>query len=231
MLEKEKNNETNKNNIKNGNLENIDYSKICPSIFASNFLNLERNLIYARDKGVKIIHIDIMDGHFVPNISFGPKVSKDIISFGYFLFDSHLMVENPEDFIELFAEIGSTYITIHFEIDKDIKTLLKKIKTLNCKAGISLKPKTSFSNFINEAINKDYLNLIDLILIMSVEPGFSGQKFIIDSYEKLKEANNYRKKNNLNYIIQVDGGVNFDNFQNLLNFGADLLVMGSNFFK
>lgn len=218
MLEKEKNN-------------NIDFSIICPSIFASNFLNIEKNLLYAKNKGVKYIHLDIMDGHFVPNISFGPKVSEDIISFGHFEFDVHLMLENPEIFIPKFVFNKVSFITIHFEINKDIKNLLLKIKSFNIKAGISIKPKTEFEDFINFIEKNNLSNMLDLLLIMSVEPGFSGQKFINDVLPKIKKAKDYKIKNNLNYLIQVDGGINFENYNLLIQNGADLLVMGNNFFK
>ncbi|MCX8057823.1 MAG: ribulose-phosphate 3-epimerase [Spirochaetes bacterium] len=218
MLEKEKSKE-------------IDFSKICPSIFAANFLNLKESLNYAKYKGVKLIHLDIMDGHFVPNISFGPKICEDILSYNYFNFDAHLMIENPEKFIPKFMNPSISYITIHYEIKKNIVELINQIKLSKVKAGISIKPKTSFEELINFLKESDLLHKIDLILIMSVEPGFSGQKFIDEVMPKIKKAYDFKIKNNLNYIIQVDGGINFNNCYQILDNGADLLVMGANFFK
>lgn len=198
---------------------------IAPSIFASNFANLSRGIKKAEDFGCEYLHIDIMDGHFVPNISFGPKIVSDIKKITKLKLDTHLMIDNPLFFIDRFYKAGSEIITFHYEINENKTKVIEEIKKLGIKVGISIKPKTKVEEIFS------FLDKLDLVLIMTVEPGFSGQKMITSCIEKISILDKYRKENNLNYIIEVDGGINFNNHKRLLDKGADLLVMGSAFFS
>ncbi|MCR4422146.1 MAG: ribulose-phosphate 3-epimerase [Spirochaetales bacterium] len=210
-------------------LKQVDFAeKICPSIFASDFSIIKDEIKKIEDFGCKIIHLDVMDGNFVPNISFGPKITSDILNVTNLIADLHLMVSNPSFFIDKFLFDKIKYITFHLEAlnsEEDIFNLINKIKKINRKVGISIKPKTDVSKI------EKYLKELDLVLVMSVEPGFSGQKLIEDSLIKIDYLDIYRKKNDLRFLIQVDGGINFENAKSIIEKGADLIVIGSAFFK
>lgn len=195
---------------------------ISPSILNCNFLNLEKEL--KKIKTADLIHLDIMDGHFVPNISFGMDISKQISNFPNIFFDIHLMISDPIKYIDKFIFKNTKYITIHSEI-KNYKEVITYLKSKNVKVGISLKPNTPVDNIL------DILDKIDLVLVMSVEPGFGGQKFIEQTYEKVSMLNDIRKNKNLNFLIEVDGGINFEIAKKLKLNGADSVVVGSFLFK
>ena len=195
---------------------------ISPSILNCNFLNLEKEL--KKIKTANLIHLDIMDGHFVPNISFGMDISKQISNFPNIFFDIHLMISDPIKYIDKFIFKNTKYITIHSEI-KNYKEVITYLKSKNVKVGISLKPNTPLDNIL------DILDKIDLVLVMSVEPGFGGQKFIEKTYEKVSMLNDIRKNKNLNFLIEVDGGINFEIAKKLKLNGADSVVVGSFLFK
>lgn len=192
---------------------------ISPSILSSDFANLERD-IKKVEKFVPWLHIDVMDGVFVPNISIGIPVVKSIRKVTNLFLDTHLMIVNPIKYVDDFKKAGSDLITFHYEatLDDTTKTI-EKIKENNLKAGLSIKPKTSVEEI------KKYINLVDLVLIMTVEPGFGGQKFMEDCALKIKEIKKYSKNENL--IIQVDGGINDKTSKVCLNYGANSLVAGS----
>ena len=192
---------------------------ISPSILSADFANLERD-IKKVEKCVPWLHIDVMDGHFVPNITIGIPVVKSIRKITNLFLDTHLMIENPIDYVDGFIEAGSDLITFHFEASKD-KTIdtIKKIKDKNKMAGISIKPKTSPDEI------KDFINLVDLVLIMSVEPGFGGQKFIEETVYKIETIKKY--SNNPNLIIQFDGGINDKTWKPCKQKGANALVAGN----
>lgn len=219
--------------------------KIAPSILAADFSRLGEEIKKAEAAGADMIHLDIMDGHFVPNISFGAALSKMSKSVTNLPHDGHLMVTDPENYVEDLTAIGIEYITFHLEIggrktdlgknrwvyeidkkpdSKRINNILESIKDKGKKCGLTLNPPTEF-----EAV-KPFLGDIDLLLLMSVNPGFAGQKFIPSVYEKLELANIYRKERGLNFEIMVDGGVGMDNAEKLVSLGADILVSGSSFF-
>lgn len=196
--------------------------KVAPSILTANFLNLKEEL--ESIKSADIFHIDIMDGHFVPNISFGPFITSLINKVNKPL-DIHLMVSNPLFWIEKFNFENVYNLTFHYEANKDILSIMNKIKSVGKKVGVSIKPDTKIDVLF------DYIKDIDVILIMSVEPGFGGQKFIPSALDKIKDLREYREKNNLKYIIEVDGGVDNTNIALLKESGADLVVAGSYIFN
>lgn len=190
---------------------------VSPSILSADFANLQRD-IKRVEPYVSWLHIDVMDGHFVPNISIGVPVVKSIRKITNLFLDTHLMIENPIKYVDAFSDAGSDLITFHYEATKD-KTIetIEKIKSRNVKAGISIKPKTSVDEI------KDYINLVDLVLVMTVEPGFGGQKFMDDCANKIKEI----RKINSDVIIQVDGGINDKTAKICTDLGANSLVAGN----
>ena len=192
---------------------------ISPSILSADFANLERDIKKVENL-VPWIHIDVMDGHFVPNITIGAPVVKSIRKITNLFLDTHLMIENPIKYIDDFINAGSDLITFHWEATKE-KTIetINKIKEKDIKAGISIKPKTQVEEI------KEYINLVDLVLIMSVEPGFGGQKFIEETVLKIQEIKKY--SNNPNLIIQFDGGINDSTAKICTQEGANSLVAGS----
>ena len=193
--------------------------KISLSILTLDFANVEKSFVpLAND--VDYIHMDIMDAEFVPNISFGYSVVGSLRKLTDKPFDTHLMMMHPQNYIEQFVKAGSQYITFHVEADCDVVETIKLIKSLGIKAGISIKPKTSV-----EEIEK-YLGLVDMVLVMSVEPGFGGQKFMSSAIDKTKKLKELKEKNGYNYLINIDGGINGDTAPLISNY-VDLAVSGS----
>ncbi len=198
---------------------------ISPSILGGSFSNME-NVISDLDKSkAEYIHFDVMDGDFVPNLTFGSKFITDLRFKTKKVFDVHLMIRRVGQFLDNYIKAGSNIITFHNEIDENIGELIYKIKENNIKVGIAIKPKTPWEEI------KEYLNTIDQVIIMTVEPGFGGQSFMSSQIEKIKNLSNFVKKNKLNVNIEVDGGVNYDTGKLCIEAGANILVAGSFLFK
>ena len=198
--------------------------KVAPSILSADFTKLEESV--KRVDHATFLHVDVMDGIFVPNISFGPSIQKQIRSkFSEMIFDTHLMIIDPIKYIKEFADAGSDFITFHIEAKSDINETIDLIHSYGLKAGISIKPNT------NPEVLIPYLDKLDLVLVMSVEPGFGGQKFMPNSLDKIKWLDEYKNQHNLSYIISVDGGINKDTYPLVEEAGANLAVMGSFLFK
>ena len=199
--------------------------QISPSILSADFSNLEKDIKKLETGGADMIHVDVMDGHFVPNITIGPPVIKALRSKTSLPFDVHLMIDPVHKYIKDFANAGADIITIHPEATPNLQESIDEIKSFKKKVGISLNPDTKID------IVEDYLDKVDLILIMSVYPGFGGQKFISDVLEKIKSLKNLKDKKKLNFDIEVDGGINFSNFKSVIDAGANVLVSGTTIFK
>lgn len=195
--------------------------KLSPSALSCNFANAGIQIQASRDGGAEYLHLDVMDGIFVPNISFGQPVVKSLAKCTDMVIDTHLMITEPIRYIEDFANAGSDIITVHVEACEDVKATLNKIKECGKKVGLSIKPKTPVSAIY------EYLPLVDLVLVMTVEPGFGGQKFMADMLPKCEELRDYAEKNNLDYEISVDGGVSAENAHLCVKAGANVLVAGS----
>ena len=196
----------------------MDNLIISPSILSADFMNLESEINAIKDCGVKWVHIDVMDGHFVPNISIGVPVVKSIRKKTDLFLDTHLMIDNPEKYVEVFAKAGSDLITFHLEATENPADVIKLVKSLGKKVGISIKPKTEAKEIF------PYLNDVDLVLVMTVEPGFGGQEFMHDCAMKIPEI---REKAPEDLIIQVDGGINNLTGKICKSLGANSLVAGS----
>ena len=199
--------------------------KLAPSILSADFSKLGEEVAAIQRGGAHYIHVDVMDGHFVPNISYGPTVMKSLLGKTTVPFDVHLMIENPSFFFQDFATPNTEFITIHEEACSHLHRNIQEIHDLGIKAGVSLNPATSLATL-------DYiLEEVDLVLIMSVNPGFGGQKFIPSALEKIRALREIREENNLNFQIQVDGGITLENAGIVLDAGADILVAGSAIFS
>ena len=199
--------------------------KIAPSILSADFSNLARDIKIIEKAGADMVHIDVMDGHFVPNITIGPPVVKSLRKVTALTFDVHLMIENPENYIKDFVDAGSDIITVHAEASKHLHRLIQLIKSYDVKAGIALNPATplcAIEHFIDDA---------DEILIMTVNPGFGGQKFIENMYEKITTLRNILNNKGKNTPIEVDGGVSLNNIEKLYKCGARIMVAGSAIFN
>ena len=199
--------------------------QISPSILSADFSQLGNEIKKLSEAGADMIHVDVMDGHFVPNLTIGPPVIKDLKKYSSIPFDVHLMISPVHQYIEAYAEAGADIITIHPEATNDLQSSIDKINKLNKKVGVSLNPDSKI-NLIEKNLDQ-----IDLVLIMSVNPGFGGQKFMPEVLDKIKNLVRFRKERNLNFDIEIDGGINFDNCKLAIEAGANIIVSGTTIFK
>jgi ribulose-phosphate 3-epimerase len=199
--------------------------KISPSILSADFSQLGNEIKRLEEGGADMIHVDVMDGHFVPNLTIGPPVIKALRKFTKLPFDVHLMISPVHKYIKDYADAGADIITIHPEATENLKNSINHIKKLNKKVGISLNPETKVNVITN------FLNEIDLILVMSVNPGFGGQKFMPEVLDKIKELKKIKDQKNLYFDIEIDGGIDFDNHKLAIEAGANILVSGTTIFK
>ena len=199
--------------------------QISPSILSADFSQLGNEIKRLEDGGADMIHVDVMDGHFVPNLTIGPPVIKALKKQSSMLFDVHLMISPVHKYIEAYADAGADIITIHPEATDDLKKSIDKIKELNKKVGVSLNPETSIDTILK------HLKEIDLVLIMSVNPGFGGQKFMPEVLKKIKDLKKIQNENEINFDIEIDGGINFENSKEAIEAGANILVSGTTIFK
>jgi len=195
--------------------------QLAPSILSANFARLGEAVQMAEAGGADLVHVDIMDGHFVPNLTLGPQVVSSLKKMTSLPLDVHLMVENPGFFISLFAEAGADWISIHVEASHHLHRDVSLIKELKKKAGLALNPATPI-HLMNDIIKE-----VDYVLVMSVDPGFGGQKFVEATHQKIKNLKNWTNGQRLNIAIEVDGGVNLDNMESLIKDGVEILVAGA----
>ena len=199
--------------------------QISPSILSADFSQLGNEIKRLEEGGADLIHVDVMDGHFVPNLTIGPPVIKALKKNCSIKFDVHLMISPVHKYIDAYADAGADIITFHPEATDDLSASIKKIKDFSKKVGVSLNPETSVS------VIRDYLDQIDLVLIMSVNPGFGGQKFMPEVLDKIKELKNIQNEKNTDFDIEIDGGINFENSKMAIEAGANILVSGTTIFK
>ena len=199
--------------------------QISPSILSADFSQLANEIKRLEDGGADMIHVDVMDGHFVPNLTIGPPVIKSLKKHSSILFDVHLMISPVHKYIRAYADAGADIITIHPEATNDINSSISLIKELNKKVGVSLNPETKVDIII------EHLDKIDLVLIMSVNPGFGGQKFMPEVLSKIEELKKLRSTKDLDFDIEIDGGINFENSKIAIQAGANILVSGTTIFK
>ena len=199
--------------------------QISPSILSADFSQLGNEIKKLEEGGADMIHVDVMDGHFVPNLTIGPPVIKNLRKFTKLPFDVHLMISPVHKYISAYADAGADIITIHPEATENLTNSIKHIRDLKKKVGVSLNPDTQINVISN------LLDQIDLVLVMSVFPGFGGQKFIPEVISKIKELEKIKKQKNLNYDIEVDGGINFSNYKSVIEACANILVSGTTIFK
>ena len=198
---------------------------ISPSILGGSFANMQDTIRLIDQSKAEYIHFDVMDGDFVPNLTFGPQFVSNVRPFSKKIFDVHLMINRVGKFLDDYIKAGSDIITFHLEIDEDINELITKIKNNNIKCGIAIKPATPWENL------KPYLDNIDQIIIMTVEPGFGGQKFMDDQLSKITQLKKYLVDNQYQIDLEIDGGVNFETGKKCIDAGANILVAGSFLFK
>tara|TARA_B100000989_G_scaffold265483_1_gene218392 strand:+ start:293 stop:952 length:660 start_codon:yes stop_codon:yes gene_type:complete len=199
--------------------------QISPSILSADFSQLGLEIKRLEDAGADMIHVDVMDGHFVPNLTIGPPVIKALKKKTTIPFDVHLMISPVHKYIQAYADAGADIITIHPEATENLKASILKIKDLDKKVGISLNPETEIDTIL------DHLYNIDLVLIMSVNPGFGGQKFMPEVLKKIKDLKKIQDKEKINFDIEIDGGINFENYKEAIKAGANILVSGTTIFK
>ena len=199
--------------------------QISPSILAADFSQLGNEIKRLEEGGADMIHVDVMDGHFVPNLTIGPPVIKSLKKNSSLIFDVHLMISPVHKYIEAYSDAGADIITIHPEATDDLDLSISKIKQLKKKVGVSLNPETKIDNII------EFLDKIDLVLIMSVNPCFGGQKFMPEVLSKVKKLKSIQKEKKLNFDIEIDGGINFENYKLAIEAGANILVSGTTIFK
>ena len=199
--------------------------QISPSILSADFSHLGSEIKRLEEGGADMIHVDVMDGHFVPNLTIGPPVIKALRKKSSLKFDVHLMISPVHKYIQAYADAGADIITIHPEATDNLEASILKIKELNKKVGVSLNPESKIDLILN------LLDKIDLVLIMSVNPGFGGQKFMPEVLDKIKELKKIQIKRNIDFDIEIDGGINFDNCKIVVNAGANILVSGTTVFK
>ena len=198
--------------------------KIAPSLLACDFSKLAEEIRDVEEAGAALLHLDVMDGHYVPNITFGPVIVKGIRKLTRLPLDAHLMITDPEKYTSAFIKSGADTITFHIEVKKDPVRLIEKIKAHGCKVGLSLNPETPVERL------SSFLSLVDNVLVMSVNPGFGGQNFIQSSYSKIIHLKRIKKEKSLNFEIAVDGGISIDNAQKLIESGVDILIAGTAIF-